>query len=55
MSDRGHEVPATAGHDSSRVARGQVLTAVSDGIVALFKEYYGKGPPRSRQTTRSSS
>jgi uncharacterized protein YbcI len=24
--------------------RGDVLTAISDGIVALLKEYYGKGP-----------
>jgi len=30
------------------VARGEVLTAVSDGIVALFKEFYGKGPTRAK-------
>ncbi|HEV7773678.1 MAG TPA: Na-translocating system protein MpsC family protein [Conexibacter sp.] len=38
----------TAGHESTRVARGEILTAVSDGIVALFKEYYGKGPTRTK-------
>ena len=27
---------------------GDVLTAVSDGMVALLKEYYGKGPTRAK-------
>jgi len=31
-----------------RAARGEILTAVSDGIVALFKEFYGKGPTRAK-------
>jgi uncharacterized protein YbcI len=48
MSDGGHETSAAARHDSSRAARGEVLTAVSDGIVSLFKEYYGKGPTRAK-------
>jgi len=27
---------------------GDVLTAISDGIVALLKEYYGRGPTRTK-------
>ena len=27
---------------------GDVLTAISDGIVALMKEYYGRGPTRTK-------
>jgi len=48
MSDRGHDAAAAAGHDGIRAARGEILTAVSDGIVGLFKEYYGKGPTRTK-------
>src|ERR1700694_981733 len=29
-------------------AHGDVLTAVSDGIVALLKEFYGQGPTRAK-------
>jgi uncharacterized protein YbcI len=29
-------------------ARGDVLTAISDGLVALLKEYYGRGPTRAK-------
>lgn len=29
-------------------SRGGVLTAVSNGMVALLKEYYGKGPTRAK-------
>ncbi|MDA0169530.1 DUF2294 domain-containing protein [Solirubrobacter taibaiensis] len=28
--------------------RGDVLTAVSDGLVALLKEYYGRGPTQAK-------
>ena len=28
--------------------RGDVLTAISDGIVALLKEFYGQGPTRAK-------
>jgi uncharacterized protein YbcI len=28
--------------------RGDVLTAISDGIVALLKEFYGRGPTRAK-------
>jgi uncharacterized protein YbcI len=27
---------------------GAILTAISDGLVALLKEYYGKGPTRAK-------
>lgn len=29
-------------------AHGDVLTAISDGIVTLLKEYYGRGPTRAK-------
>ena len=36
--------------DTSTTSRthGTVLTAISDGMVALFKEYYGRGPSRAK-------
>jgi uncharacterized protein YbcI len=33
------------GIDSSQ-AHGETLTAISDGLVALLKEFYGRGPTR---------
>ena len=27
---------------------GEILTAVSDGMVGLFREYYGRGPTRAK-------
>ncbi len=41
--------PASA-HDRphSRREHGEVLTAISDGLVALLKEYYGRGPTRAK-------
>jgi uncharacterized protein YbcI len=49
MRDRDHDPPASAdGHAATRAARGEILTAVSDGIVALFKDFYGKGPTRAK-------
>ncbi|HZV75002.1 MAG TPA: Na-translocating system protein MpsC family protein [Conexibacter sp.] len=48
MSERGHDTPPTAGHETPRGGRGEILTAVSDGIVALFKEFYGRGPTRAK-------
>jgi uncharacterized protein YbcI len=37
-------------HDiqDSKRAHGDVLTAISDGLVALLKEYYGHGPTRAK-------
>lgn len=29
-------------------AHGEVLTAISEGIVALLKEFYGRGPTRTK-------
>jgi uncharacterized protein YbcI len=49
MRDRDQDPPASAvGHGATRAARGEILTAVSDGIVALFKEFYGRGPTRAK-------
>jgi uncharacterized protein YbcI len=31
-----------------RGANGEVLTAISDGLVGLLKEYYGHGPTRAK-------
>jgi uncharacterized protein YbcI len=33
---------------TATAAHGDVLTAISDGIVALLKEYYGRGPTRAK-------
>ena len=30
------------------VTHGDVLTAISDGLVALLKEFYGRGPTRAK-------
>ena len=32
----------------AQMTRGDVLTAISDGIVALLKDFYGKGPTRAK-------
>jgi uncharacterized protein YbcI len=32
----------------SRTEHGDVLTAISDGLVALLKEFYGRGPTRAK-------
>jgi uncharacterized protein YbcI len=33
---------------STPLTRGDVLTAISDGMVALLKEFYGRGPTRTK-------
>ena len=33
---------------STRQHHGEVLTAISDGMVALLKEFYGRGPSRAK-------
>ncbi|MGI8571915.1 MAG: Na-translocating system protein MpsC family protein [Solirubrobacteraceae bacterium] len=33
---------------SKSSAHGDVLTAISDGMVALLKEFYGRGPTRAK-------
>jgi uncharacterized protein YbcI len=32
----------------ARHAHGDVLTAISDGLVSLLKEYYGRGPTQAK-------
>jgi uncharacterized protein YbcI len=41
---------AMSSHDlkSRSAAHGDVLTAISDGLVALLKEFYGRGPTRAK-------
>jgi uncharacterized protein YbcI len=34
--------------ESTSRAHGDVLTAISDGMVALLKEFYGRGPKRAK-------
>ena len=33
---------------TARGVHGDVLTAISDGLVALLKEFYGRGPTRAK-------
>ena len=33
---------------TSAVSHGDVLTAISDGMVALLNEFYGSGPTRTK-------
>lgn len=35
-------------NQEARQTRGDVLTAISDGMVALLKEFYGRGPTRAK-------
>lgn len=41
-------MPELTGTDSQEVVRGDVLTSISNGLVSLLKEYYGKGPTRAK-------
>jgi len=38
----------TVKNTSVPTAHGEVLTAISDGLVGLLKEYYGHGPTRAK-------
>ena len=38
----------TPGVKDSPATHGDVLTAISDGLVALLKEFYGRGPTRAK-------
>ncbi|MGB2712151.1 MAG: Na-translocating system protein MpsC family protein [Conexibacter sp.] len=40
--------PEDAAVPGAKATRGDVLTAISDGIVALLKDFYGKGPTRAK-------
>jgi uncharacterized protein YbcI len=33
---------------SERAARGEILTAISEGLVGLLKDYYGRGPTQAK-------
>ena len=35
-------------HDEFAAASGDVRTVISDGLVALLKEYYGRGPDKAK-------
>jgi uncharacterized protein YbcI len=37
-----------ADHSTLSQAHGDVLTAISDGLVALLKEFYGRGPTQAK-------
>jgi uncharacterized protein YbcI len=39
---------SSADAQSTPRTHGDVLTAISDGIVALLKEFYGRGPTRTK-------
>ncbi len=45
-----YEAPVVSSQDAqaSPLKHGDVLTAISDGMVALLKEYYGRGPTRTK-------
>jgi uncharacterized protein YbcI len=47
MSKFGSAVSPEQGKNKSSV-HGDVLTAISDGMVALLKEFYGRGPTRAK-------
>ena len=34
--------------DAARAGAGDVRTAISDGLVALLKDYYGRGPEKTK-------
>jgi len=34
--------------EQQQVERGEILTAISDGLVSLLKEFYGRGPTRAK-------
>lgn len=48
MASRVGRVVSASDAQSTSSARGDVLTAISDGIVALLKEFYGRGPTRTK-------
>ena len=41
-------MPHRQKHDEFSEAAGDVRTEISDGLVALIKEYYGRGPDRTK-------
>ena len=47
LGDRG-EPSSPRDLTSVATTHGEVLTAISDGLVALLKEFYGRGPTRAK-------
>jgi uncharacterized protein YbcI len=47
MPERGRSTKHGYAH-LTRAEKGHVLTQISDGIVALFKEFYGRGPTQAK-------
>jgi uncharacterized protein YbcI len=41
-------LPSEPPHPDPVTAPGDIRTAISDGLVALLKEYYGRGPERTK-------
>jgi uncharacterized protein YbcI len=41
-------VASTDKRASERAAHGEIVSAVSDGLVGLLKDYYGKGPTQTK-------
>ena len=48
LPDQGSFVPQQSSPSNSTIATGDVRTAISDGLVALLKEYYGRGPEKAK-------
>jgi uncharacterized protein YbcI len=48
MEDVRPRVPAHRTDDDEVETSGDVRTAISEGIVALLKEFYGRGPERAK-------
>jgi uncharacterized protein YbcI len=48
VTDRPEDPLPAADHQLAHAGRGDVLTAISDGIVGLLKDFYGKGPTRAK-------
>jgi len=48
MARFGHNDPDGKAAVAGERSHGEVLTAISDGMVALLKEFYGRGPTRTK-------
>ena len=41
-------MPSTDKRGAERAAHGEVVTAISEGLVRLLKDYYGRGPTQAK-------
>ena len=48
MSQHDHLAAVTTTRAAPPANRGEVLTAISDGMVGLLKEFYGRGPTQAK-------